>query len=490
MFGTGDLKVQVCNSSLSQGIKRYFKDSLEDEVVQEDLDKPEQQKENSQEQSEMKRWISIIIASSLIISTDNRLERERENQRIKAGIPKYFEIDISKKNTYILRLTPKAETFSIENKELVSEQTLSLFSTNIATAFKEFGEKQTEANPTNTKLHQSTKVNDGFSEEPVQFETCEVCEEKLPATRFLDLNGCGHRFCDDCLMATISHQIKNNKVLEIACLSSECKALSKPDLIIQLLSSHQDYVLEAKYKRFRNNHLALKLNKKMCPNQECWAILEEINQGEYGSCNVCKINVCLKCNHLLHPGQQCIQRNQSKTEDKITIKKCPKCRVSIYKDRGCNHMICVVCKHQFCWICNKDYSHNHYSKFNPFGCPGLQFSEVSLCNYSCRKLNAALFWVFFFLFFPLIYILFLLCLPVYIYLQRLKSDQETSIKKGIRYEPPSSCKKTTIVLFLGILGIPFMAIALALTGIIIPFIPCGIVCKLCGACSKRKAKNK
>merc|ERR1712072_1092761 len=32
-------------------------------------------------------------------------------------------------------------------------------------------------------------------------------------------------------------------------------------------------------------------------------------------------------------------------------KKCPKCKVSILKNEGCNHMECRQCNHHFCWTC-------------------------------------------------------------------------------------------------------------------------------------------
>lgn len=40
---------------------------------------------------------------------------------------------------------------------------------------------------------------------------------------------------------------------------------------------------------------------------------------------------------------------------KINTQDCPKCKWPIEKNNGCNHMTCLKCSYEFCWICLGDY---------------------------------------------------------------------------------------------------------------------------------------
>jgi hypothetical protein len=54
------------------------------------------------------------------------------------------------------------------------------------------------------------------------------------------------------------------------------------------------------------------------------------------------------CNNgELHPDQRWIN---------VNTKKCPQCHAHIEKNKGCDHMNCFKCKHEFCWECMAPYS--------------------------------------------------------------------------------------------------------------------------------------
>ena len=55
------------------------------------------------------------------------------------------------------------------------------------------------------------------------------------------------------------------------------------------------------------------------------------------------------------------------------VKRCPRCQMYTEKNEGCNHMSCINCKYQWCWICEEKYIYGHY---NSGRCKGQQFTKA------------------------------------------------------------------------------------------------------------------
>lgn len=411
---------------------------------------------------------------------------------VKTEDQKTFLVDTTKPGVYILRLEPRVKPLDIAISPRRTENASLLAISRLAEMYLTESSKATPDIRARL-LEQKAWMNqqEALYSDQVEIEICPVCQDNFNKIDLKGIANCeGHLYCQGCIRDYTKTMIDSNRVMDIPCPDSECVNIAVPDLICAALHSFGDYELETRYKRIRNSALALKWGKKICPNEDCYSILETINNGEYATCNMCKINVCLACNNLLHPGQPCARADDASLKryvDTHNVIKCPYCSVKIIRDRGCNHMTCSVCKHQFCWLCRKAYAPGHYNKFNPFGCPGLQFGQVTKCGVMCQKTKAFLFWFFLILFFPIVYCLFLLSAPCYFYLKRLRNKESQQLKQGKTFTGPGCLKKTFMLLMLALLGIPFLVIGLAVTVIALPLIPIVALCKYCERkCSKTR----
>ncbi|CAG8713904.1 1659_t:CDS:2, partial [Acaulospora morrowiae] len=108
-------------------------------------------------------------------------------------------------------------------------------------------------------------------------------------------------------------------------------------------------------------------NKIYCPNKRCSAIFdydpEGSSQGNSVECPICLKDFCPLCCVSWHFDLTCEQYqalppNERAPEDRAVLKlaqnekwkRCPKCRVLVQLDTGCNHITCR-CKTEFCYKC-------------------------------------------------------------------------------------------------------------------------------------------
>ena len=122
--------------------------------------------------------------------------------------------------------------------------------------------------------------------------------------------------------------------------------------------------------------------KHWCPKPGCKQYIDARNfQGNKGACSECGFELCLRCGAKYHGDKNCLYVIDDGFKDWVNSKDvnpCPKCKVPVEKDEGCQHMTCAMCRYQWCWICGGEYSDAHYQKGNFTGCPGMQFASNSL----------------------------------------------------------------------------------------------------------------
>lgn len=155
-----------------------------------------------------------------------------------------------------------------------------------------------------------------------------------------------------------------------------------------------------KYRKFKLSQMRLNnpdKNYMNCPIPDCEEILDidVAEEGEYRMecaeghqfCSKCmspgwhkpsechNVKIFIKLFFYFQYGDE-ILRQIKKNADVTNYKQCPQCTVIIEKNEGCNQMKCLACNFEFCWLCLKKYTSDHYAIYNFTGCPGMRFSKL------------------------------------------------------------------------------------------------------------------
>lgn len=157
------------------------------------------------------------------------------------------------------------------------------------------------------------------------------------------------------------------------------------------------------------------------------------------------------------------------------------CRTKIERVHGCNHMTCLFCGYEFCWVCGReaDARSGHWGQFSVTGCGAPQLGQElnpkdlkKLQRKRCNLLFIA------FIFLPVILVL---ATPVFLSIIWLDCTEKKHMSAWLRYG-------LTPLIF--VCGIPLTLIA----------VPCALVYALfylvrthCLCCCKKNgnaSKNK
>merc|ERR1711916_325708 len=94
-------------------------------------------------------------------------------------------------------------------------------------------------------------------------------------------------------------------------------------------------------------------------------------------CEACE-EVCPFCHQAAHAKKCAAQRLFERAERTHQVwvaasksKRCPRCKTPIIKNGGCSHMKCMHCKHEFCWLCKKDWSTHDVCVFEKLAVAGV-----------------------------------------------------------------------------------------------------------------------
>jgi len=99
----------------------------------------------------------------------------------------------------------------------------------------------------------------------------------------------------------------------------------------------------------------------------------------------CQYALCFNCKEAWHADVTCAQYQKWKEENahandrydewrKKNTKNCPQCKTPIEKNGGCNHMKCINCKYEYCWLCFEKYKSGHFTLDEKGKCYGKQYT--------------------------------------------------------------------------------------------------------------------
>ena len=204
---------------------------------------------------------------------------------------------------------------------------------------------------------------------------CTVCYEEMnEEEKNFNAIPCGHLCCTQCWLNYLKTLITEAKVDQIKCVEHKCNEIIPEEFVLKHIKD--DNTLVDKYNKFKKRCSIIKdKNKKQCPKPDCESFLQKSHFTNYVKCENGH-EFCFECLKPPHGKTKCeemLEKDFIKWKKNKRVKRCPRCKIFTEKNEGCNHMTCVSCKYQWCWLCEGAYSYGHY---NSGACQGHQFTRA------------------------------------------------------------------------------------------------------------------
>eukprot|EP00128_Syssomonas_multiformis_P005032 Colp12_sorted_trinity150504_noHs@20653 len=191
--------------------------------------------------------------------------------------------------------------------------------------------------------------------------TCEICFVDYLWEDMHQMK-CGHSFCKGCWNTYLNCKIRDDGISQnISCPAHGCPILVDELTVTSILSDPE--VLNKYTYLIAREFVSGNKHVKWCPAPGCEnAIRVPIIAAAPVKCD-CGHTFCFMCANPVHDPVKCDMlkkwlkkcADDSETANWIAAntKECPKCKTTIEKNGGCNHMVCKSqsCKYEFCWVC-------------------------------------------------------------------------------------------------------------------------------------------
>lgn len=219
-------------------------------------------------------------------------------------------------------------------------------------------------------------VVDSFEENS---KDCPICCETITdfkTTPFIKISSCNygdHLACKTCYNMYLKNNFSEN--FNIACIGGTCKKKISYISIKKFDETYFKNLIKFSLLQCCNDLNNSTINN--CPEQDCENIIFTQYNDDSENSTTPRANLepvtcislhkfCLTCKKESHSPITCNllkkwfnkinDGNESLNWVLNNTQPCPNCDVDIEKIDGCNHMKCGYCKHEFCWICNKDWA--------------------------------------------------------------------------------------------------------------------------------------
>ncbi|RAL04734.1 E3 ubiquitin-protein ligase RNF216 [Aspergillus ibericus CBS 121593] len=204
---------------------------------------------------------------------------------------------------------------------------------------------------------------------------CQCCYLDVPANRSLPCEGdYVHFFCFTCIRKSAETQIGLMKY-QLQCFdTSGCQAQFSRARLGEALGPSMMEKLDSLQQQDEIEKAGLE-GLEACPFCDFKAICPPVEEDREFRCRKpeCERVSCRLCQQESHIPRTCQEAKLERglperhlVEEAMSealIRNCPRCKVKIVKEYGCNKMICSKCRCAMCYVCKKDISQEQYDHF-------------------------------------------------------------------------------------------------------------------------------